>query len=66
VAHNQKILKELDQLEALADTVKERCYRLRETLGVVSTTPTGRKARYAASSAKVLANRNRNIQNKRS
>lgn len=59
-----QIIKELDLLEAMADSMKQRAISLREQLGVVSTTPTSRKGKYAESIAKCLANRNKTI-NKR-
>lgn len=61
---NKKILSQLELLEAMADGLKEECYKLRESLGVVSTTPTARKGKYSASLAKVMAKREKLI-NKR-
>lgn len=58
------ILNELNHLEAFADlmranadTMKERCIRLRKKLGAgLGPASNSRKGRYAASSARVVAN----------
>ncbi|RYY49990.1 MAG: hypothetical protein EOO06_05290 [Chitinophagaceae bacterium] len=58
----KKILSLVELAESQASATLETCYQIRESLGVVSTTPAARKGKYAKTIANVLAKREKLIQ----
>lgn len=62
--NHDKIIKRIDLLEAMADSIKKEAISLREDLGAVSTAPTPKRQRQNEEVARVMANYNKNF-NKR-